>query len=77
MAGGTRAGYGICWGEGDRRNESRALRGQQQTAQRAEVAAVASALATTGCPVRLVSDSRYTVDGTQNILAGKAPDETC
>ena len=35
MAGGTRAGYGIYWGDGDRRNESRALRGQQQTAQRA------------------------------------------
>ena len=28
MTGGTRAGYVIYWGEGDRRNESRAHRGQ-------------------------------------------------
>ena len=31
VTGGPGAGYGICWGEGDRRNEARALRGQAQT----------------------------------------------
>ena len=30
VAGGTRAGYGIYWGEGDQRKESRARRGQDQ-----------------------------------------------
>ena len=70
VPGGTRAGYGVYWGEGDQRNEARALRGQEQTAQRAEVAALARALNTTGEPIQVVSDSRYTVKGAQHILDG-------
>ena len=43
----TRAGYGVYRGEGEYRSETRALRGKEQTEQRAEVAAVARALHTT------------------------------
>ena len=77
VQGGTRAGYGIYWGERDETNESRALRGREQTAQRAEVAVVASALMRARIPMDIVSDSRYTVDGTQNILSGNTPKACC
>ena len=45
---GSRAGYGVVGGQGDQRNEARALRGQEQTAQTAVVAALARALNTAG-----------------------------
>ena len=65
VPGGSRAGYGVYWGEGDQINEARALRGQEQTAQRAEVAVLARALNMTDEPIQVVSDSRYTVGGAQ------------
>ena len=53
------------------KNEARALRGKEQTAQRAEVAALARALASTKEQISVVSDSRYTVDRAKLILEGK------
>ena len=67
-AGGTRAGYGIYWGEQDQRNESRALRGKPQTAQRAEVSALWRMLDRTTQKVEIMSDSKYTVDTANRIL---------
>ena len=69
--GGTRAGYGVYWGEADSRNEAKALRGKERTAQRAEVAALARALQATSEAIKVVSDSRCMVDGAQSILEGK------
>ena len=77
VPGGTRAGYGIYWGVGDPRNEAKALRGKEQTAQRAEVAALARALFATDQKIQVVSYSRYTIDGAQNMLRGQPIKDNC
>ena len=79
VPGGTRTGYAAYWGAENPKNEVRALRGKEQTAQRAEVAALARALASTKEQISVGSDSRYTVDGAKRILKGslsKTPGDT-
>ena len=58
---GTRAGFGVYWGEGHPLNTHKALPGAVQTAQRAEVAALLWALQQAQSPIKVWSDSKYTV----------------
>ena len=57
--------------------EMKPLRAPEHTAQRAEVAAVASAIHNATRPIRAVSDSRYTVDATREIITGRHVDKNC
>ncbi|KAJ2338137.1 hypothetical protein IWW50_006692 [Coemansia erecta] len=58
---GSRAGYGVWYGDGDSRNASRALGGHEQTNQRAELAAMNHALRNSDSnqPLVIHSDSKY------------------
>ena len=68
-SGGPRAGFGVFWR--DPRNEALALSGTEQTAQKAEVAAVVRAIMKAKKPIDIISDSRYTVGGTEKLVAGQ------
>ena len=74
---GNRAGFGVFWTEGDHRNEARALVGTEQTAQRAEVSPMVHALYKARTHIMIASDSRYTVDNTNNILTEEALGQEC
>lgn len=67
-----RAGYGVVY-DGHRqrsRTVSKPLSGIEQTAQRAELRAVLAALSIENRPLHIKSNSKYVVDGLQNILTG-------
>lgn len=61
---GARAGVGVYFGPGDRKNVSEALTGSRQTNQRAELTAVLRALdiAPRHREVTIYTDSRYSID---------------
>ena len=65
----------MYWGERDHRNAARALAGDAQTAQRAEVAAVLHALASTQEPVVLWTDRRYVHDKLCALKGGSQADK--
>ena len=67
----ARAGFGVFWGSNSRHNEGRALEGLVQTAQRAEVRALARVLQRATRPVVVVSDSANTVSTVNNIKDGR------
>ena len=68
---GMRAGFGVYWGEGHPLNTHQALPGAIQTAQRAEVAALLWALQQAQSPIKVWSDSKYTVLTAQAAQAGR------
>lgn len=60
---GARAGYGVYFGPGDKRNLAGRLPGKLQTNQRAELMAILKAIGLIAIdqPIQIVTDSRYSI----------------
>ena len=69
---GMRAGFGVALSNGTR--IGRPLPGKRQTAQRAEVAALAVALEATSGPLTLVVDNAYVCDTAKSLQDGASVD---
>lgn len=65
----ARAGYGVYWGDNDKRNTSKRLSGDRQTNQRAEATAVLHALKQSrrsSDTLEIRTDSKYVIEGVTN-----------